>query len=513
LIHALGLKRIRDQRGTALRSVARYRFRHALFQQYLTTRLDPVQRTRLHEATGRALETLYTGGRDAIAAQLAYHFEAAGLIEPAIDYLLRAGQRAYRLSAPAESTALYQRALTLLRKLPESEHRDRREMEILLHLEEALMTARGWGAPERAELSERAYQLGQQLGETERLLPVLRALVSVHIARAEHRAALNTAERLLALAEETANDLYVGIGERMLGTGHFFLGHYTQARQHLALGLRVYRALTPDQPSKRALVDEEEIRLRVWLSNVLLVMGYPDQATTVSQEALMQAEVLGYLGVQGIALTTAGAVFHAACRQAQATLHYTKELLELSTKHLVPSYRGWASFYQGWALACQGQPSEGLAKMHTGLEQLESTGTQGSMAHLFTLMAEVYAETEEIEEGWIAVDRALNLAEETGARSYLAEMHRVQGVLHLKEQAIEEAGASFERAIDVAQEQAARLWELRATADLTRLREAQGRATEGHARLRKVYAWFTEGLDIPDLVEARALLGSSKTLG
>jgi predicted ATPase len=128
-------------------------------------------------------------------------------------------------------------------------------------------------------------------------------------------------------------------------------------------------------------------------------------------------------------------------------------------------------------------------------------------------MAEVYAETEEIGAGWRAVNRALTLAEETGARSYLAEMHRVQGGLHLKEQAGEKAEASFERAIGVAQEQAARLWELRATTDLARLWRVQGNAAEVHARLRKVYTWFTEGLELPDLVEARNLLKSSKTLG
>jgi tetratricopeptide (TPR) repeat protein len=511
LIHSLGLRRIEVQHPSGPRSVARYRFRHALFQQYLYTRLDPVQRTRFHEATGRGLEALYAGSRDIIAAQLAYHFEAAGLVEPAVHYLLQAGQRAYRLSAPAESTALTQRGMDLLSELPDSDRRDRREMELLLHLEEALMTARGWGAPERVESLERAYRLGQRLGETEQLLPVLRALASVHIARAEHRAARDAAERLLTLAEETSNDLYIGVGKRMLGTGHFFLGHYPRARTHLEAGLRAYDAFTPAQPSERALVAEEGVRLRVWLSNVLLVMGYPEQAAVIGQGALSRAEALGYVGVQGIALTTAGAVFHAACRQPQATLRYATGLLELSTKHVVPSYQGWASFYRGWAQAYQGQPAPGLAEMRAGLEELESTGTRGSMAHLLTLMAEVYAETGEVEEGWTAVERALTLAEETGARSYLAEMHRVRGVLHLKEQAMEEAEVDFERAIDVARGQAARLWELRATVSRARLWEVQGCAAEAHARLSKIYAWFREGMELPDLVAARAVLERTRS--
>jgi adenylate cyclase len=506
LVHGLGLKRIGDRHASASHSAARYRFRHTLFQQYLYTHLDPAQRTRLHEATGRALETLYSDDLDAVAAQLAYHFESAGLIDPAVDYLLQAGKRAYRLSAPVESATLYRKGLALLEQLPESHRRDRREMEILLNLEEALMTTRGWGAPERADLLQRAYRLGQELGETEQLLPMLRALSSVRIARGEYGAALDGARRLLTLAEETSNHLYAGIGERMVGTAHFFLGDYVRAREHLEEGLRAYRTFTPDTASGRALKADESVRLRVWLAHVLLAMGYPAQAAGVGDEALTRADALGYVGVQGIALTTAGVFFRAACRQPQATLRYARQLLALSAKHALPSYRAWGIFYRGWASARGGQTDQGLEEMRAGLEQLQSTGTRGSLALLLTLMAETYVQIEEISEAATALDRALTLADETGARSNLAGMYRVEGMLHLRRQATQEAEASFKMAIDVAHKQVARLWELRATVSLARLWEAQGRAAEAYARLSEIYAWFTEGMDLPDLAEARALL-------
>jgi predicted ATPase len=39
--------------------LSRYRFRHYLFQKYLYSRLDEVERARLHEAAGNELEALY----------------------------------------------------------------------------------------------------------------------------------------------------------------------------------------------------------------------------------------------------------------------------------------------------------------------------------------------------------------------------------------------------------------------------------------------------------------------
>ena len=66
-------------------------------------------------------------------------------------------------------------------------------------------------------------------------------------------------------------------------------------------------------------------------------------------------------------------------------------------------------------------------------------------------------------------------------------------------------------AIDIARGQAARLFELRATVSLARLMANQGRRDEARAMLTDIYSWFTEGFDIPDLKEAKALLGQLAT--
>ena len=41
---------------------------------------------------------------------------------------------------------------------------------------------------------------------------------------------------------------------------------------------------------------------------------------------------------------------------------------------------------------------------------------------------------------------------------------------------------------------------------LTRLHQKQGRGGEARPLLAETYGWFTEGFDIPDLQEAKALL-------
>ena len=63
----------------------------------------------------------------------------------------------------------------------------------------------------------------------------------------------------------------------------------------------------------------------------------------------------------------------------------------------------------------------------------------------------------------------------------------------------------LQAALKMARSQAECLWELCAATSLARFWHIHGRGTEAHALLAPIYASFTEGFDLPDLVEARAV--------
>jgi predicted ATPase len=69
-----------------------------------------------------------------------------------------------------------------------------------------------------------------------------------------------------------------------------------------------------------------------------------------------------------------------------------------------------------------------------------------------------------------------------------------------------EVEASFVRAIAVAREQGARLWELRAATSLARFWAERGELQKGRQLLVPIYGRVTEGLEMPDLQEPKALL-------
>ena len=108
---------------------------------------------------------------------------------------------------------------------------------------------------------------------------------------------------------------------------------------------------------------------------------------------------------------------------------------------------------------------------------------------------------------------ALSLAARTGDQVSLSELDRLAGELCL----VDDAGAAsraqaeqhFHVALERARVQGARLLELRTSVSLSRSWLATGRSSEARSLLERACAGIAEATDLPDMVEARALLAES----
>jgi serine/threonine protein kinase/tetratricopeptide (TPR) repeat protein len=97
----------------------RYRFAHALYQNFLYGDLVAKRRVLLHRQAGEQLIRHYGKRAPQIATQLALHFERGRDFARAIDYLIHAGDNASKLYGNAEAAEHYTHALSLVEKLPE----------------------------------------------------------------------------------------------------------------------------------------------------------------------------------------------------------------------------------------------------------------------------------------------------------------------------------------------------------------------------------------------------------
>jgi ABC-type oligopeptide transport system substrate-binding subunit/tetratricopeptide (TPR) repeat protein len=109
---------VRELRGVKVgfQVLSRYRFAHAVFQQYLYNELGTGERRLLHGEIAHVLEGLYQGRTEEIAVQLARHYTEAGEGQKAMGYLLQVGDKARELYAHQEAIAAYQQALMFLKE-------------------------------------------------------------------------------------------------------------------------------------------------------------------------------------------------------------------------------------------------------------------------------------------------------------------------------------------------------------------------------------------------------------
>lgn len=498
LITAQALDRVGQQR------LSLYRFRHHLFQHYLYQSLDELERAYLHEAVGMALEDLYGRQTEAVAVQLARHFEQAGLTEKAVSYLLQAGQRAGRLSASKEAIAHLSRGLALLQSLPDTPERTPQELEFQIALGNALLATKGFAAPEVGQAYRQAQALCQKIGETAQLFPVLHGLHRFYLLRGELTTAREVGEQMLNLAQGRQDPLLLVPAHRVLETSLWFQGEFGQAQAHLEQALALYESRQhPIYVSLYGL--DEGVVCLVDAGCVLWFLGYPDQAIQRSGEAISLAQKLAHPFSLALAMNLA-ILPHQLRRETQRVQEQAEVAVAFLTKHGFAHWLAVNAMYQGWGRAVQKQEEAGITQMRQGLAAYQTTGAETVLPYFLGMLAEGYLKVGQVESGLRALSEALAVVDKNGERWCEAELYRLKGELSLKAGAMVESEDCFRQAIAIARRQQARSLELRATVSLGRLWRQQGKKGEARQMLAEIYGWFTEGFETVDLTEAKALL-------
>ncbi len=485
---------------------ARYRFRHALFQEVIYAGVPAGRRAALHRAIGTRLEQGHGSRADQLSAELAVHFEQGGMPRAAVPHREHAARVALGRSAYVEARRHLVRGLELAGELPEGRERLARELELSLLLGKVLESTTGWATGEVERIYARARELAAHLDDPVRLAHALWGLFVVAFVRADIRGSWTLAEELLGRAMARGDRALELLAHMELAGVAFMLGRPAVASRHFADAARLEGPHAHDELVARFGMDAG-LFSRAWEAHFLWHAGRPDQARARSDEALAAASARAHPFTLAIVLAYA-----AMLAQFRREVDRVRSLAEATAAHCrahgFPYYLAWAELLRGWSRAMQGAAPEGIAEIRRGIEVLSATAGV-RLPYYRALLAEACTAGGLIEEGLAAVSGALADVERTDERWWEAELHRLRGEL-LRAAAPRHAGeadACFTAAIAIAERQEARSLELRALTSLVRLRQAQPGGVALRKRLAALHAAFGEGQDTADLREAASLLG------
>jgi len=445
--------------GTA---ASAYDFIHAVYREVIYQQIPRAEAARLHLRHAQWLARIHVARLDAVAEQLALHYELGGDYVEAVKHLRTAAARSIERSAPANAAAVLARALRLLQLSGCGEA----DIEVILvHIEyaRALQQVKGLGHPDAEAAVDTACRLTDLAPESPLLALAAGGCAYLHFMRAHFAQAESLSRRALALAAPMQLPLATFHAEASLATVLRRTGALTEARE------RFERALAVEGVLLREMRPDMRTASLGAFAQTLMLLGYPDQARRVAREAIERAEASGF------AYDRIWALFQSAelamyLEQRDAALRQAQAAAELAERHGFPFWATAAGGILGWVQINDGEIDRGLAVARKGADLCR--GHELAMQYSISLrhFAGCLLTAGRFDECDVTVREALQLVEANGDRMVEPELWRLRAELEAQTQARpQEVESHLRRAIETARRQQARWWELRALDSWARL--------------------------------------------
>jgi class 3 adenylate cyclase/predicted ATPase len=482
-----------------------YRFKHALVRDAAYESLLKSRRHQLHSQIARTMEKKFP---DVVVSQpeiVAHHFTEAGLVEPAIEYWLKAGNLALSRSANTALDHLKQ-GLKLIPNIDDPMLRNKWELLLQTSLGNSLRTTKGWSVDSVRHAYTRALQLCKESGFDERTFPAVFGLWTWNFVRAALGEARALAEHLLNTAESVDDSVYDVLAHEALGFTLFAQGNFAAAHAELE------RSISLCEDSKAAAyldlsAQDPRVHVRAYDGMALWLLGYPDQALRICAEARRYADASQHPFSEAIARTISLRV-HQLRGEAAVVASEANAAIALCEQYEFVHYLAMALILRGWARAQQGEFEKGITEIRDGLERERATGALLFECYSLGLLADAYIKNKSYGQALDFLEQAqLRLDEENSERYYAAEIYRLLGETYLRSnQKLDQAEHYFSKGLKVAREQRAKSLELRLFLSVCDLYESRQNPDKYRSELSEIYGSFSEGFDTADLVRAKARL-------
>jgi class 3 adenylate cyclase len=219
---------------------ATYQFKHALIRDAAYEALLKTRRKELHLVVARTIDEQFPVLKDLHPEILAHHWSEADQIEPAIHAWRLAGQSAAARSAFVEAQQHWTTGLELIRKLPESQERDRDELRFRIGIVNMLRITKGELSREAGAAVQQAAELAERSGNVTAIADwtgyqSYNLWINGHLTKA-----LDRADQSHLLRLRIGNPTRLAYSYLMEVHIHCMLGHLMTANEYFEKGLTFF---------------------------------------------------------------------------------------------------------------------------------------------------------------------------------------------------------------------------------------------------------------------------------
>ncbi len=442
-------------------------FKHALVRDAAYESLLLMRRREWHERVAYALER---GFADLAAKEpelLAYHFGEAGLLAPACDYRMRAGDQALNRSAYPEAIAHFSAGLKHAEAMPPQDGM-RQQLEFWLKLGSASVVAHGLQSVEAEQAYIRASEIGERLGDGPKSFQAKWGLWINANLRRKTALARQQADELVRLAQRSGDgELLLEAYHCQLSTSHF-RGDVAATLDGCRNAIALY-----DMAQHRHLAHafgghDPGVCAHAQCGNSLQLSGDAQGAQRHFTQTLELAEMLGHPNSLGHGLHNLG-IGHQLGGDREATYRAAHRAAAVADKFGLPPWRASSLVLVGWATATGAGVADAVRLIDAEIANATAVGPLPQ--YYLGLAAEVLLAAGRPADALAHLDRALAGIDEPGIGIYLPEIYRLRGacLLALDRNHKDEARSAFATAIEIAKRQGAAIFARRAEQSFSEL--------------------------------------------
>jgi predicted ATPase len=376
------------------------------------------------------------------------------------------------------------------------------EMELQACFASSLIVTKGNGQTARTALI-RGLDIATQVDAAPMQLYILHALYRWQARSGDFRGFKEITDRLDNIAKGIADPLADVTAHSFCAVAYFFTGDNRQVAQHAQIALTAPIHLSRLNPASFGHLN----KVKHILANNFWVMGYPDQAAELANEAIVESEALNHPPTLCYVLTSTVAVMLDR-GDLQRADHLIQRLTEVSTRHGLLTYARAADGWQGRLAVLHGELSRGIQLLRQAIASLHEDGYELYRPPLSASLATGLAQSGQHELAYSTICEALAWAETRERRLHCVDLLRLKGEILSVLSANDPApGEAYQRqSLKLARQLGLLSYELRSSISLARLWSAQGERKTAFELLGPTFHRFSEGFQTHDLLEAASLL-------
>ena len=477
-----------------------YTFKHTLVQEAAKESLLNSKRRLIHLQIAKFLEDERPEFAASRPELMAHHLTEAQAYERAVSYRQKAGDLALASSGNLEAIEEFKSALELIIFLPQSESRDRLELEILIKQAIPFTLIKGYASPEVEMIYKRAMETCARMTEDTQNFAIIYGFWRFYLLRADYTNAMSLSDQLVRMAALDGNLATAVTSNRAAGATRFYTGRYETALEHLTQTANI----VPAESLRKTILTYDVVD--PWVVNhaysgmALWIAGKPTEAKEQNDLAIALARKINHPFTLALALCFAQWTYQ-FCGDHARVRDLASEAITLSERYSFSFWTGWAHILLAWAEA-DGDKVNTRQRMRNGLELWQSTGSELGQSYFQCLFAESSHGTDAL----LLLDAAEKFADERDENFWVPEIHRLRG-LHLlneaRENAVEHAEALFRKSLAVANQLNANSLALRSAIELAKLLDRRGDHGGALTILTQHVEHFTSQDSFADLDRAR----------